>query len=71
MVETLLTPAMLTKILACHVTADDVMSSSLVDMIKKDGGAHKITTVGGCVLTAKISSKDVTLTDENGARPPS
>ena len=68
-VDTLLKPenkATLTKILTCHVVAGNVTSTALVGMIKKDGGVHKVTTVGGCVLTAKMSGKDVTLTDENG-----
>jgi uncharacterized surface protein with fasciclin (FAS1) repeats len=68
-VETLLKPenkATLVKILTCHVVAADAMASTVAGMIKDDGGAHKITTVGGCVLTAKMSGKDITLTDENG-----
>jgi len=35
-------------------------------MIKADGGDHKVTTVGGCVLDAKMSGQNITLTDENG-----
>lgn len=68
-VETLLKPenkAVLTKVLTCHVVAGDVSSAALAGMIRKDGGEHKITTLGGCVLTARMSGKDITLTDENG-----
>jgi hypothetical protein len=40
-----------------------VVSTSLANMIRKEGGAHRITAVGGYVLTAKTSGEDVTLTD--------
>ncbi len=68
-VDTLLKPenrAMLVKVLTCHVVAGDVMSRALAGMIKGDMGEHKITTVGGCVLTAKMSGDRITLSDENG-----
>jgi uncharacterized surface protein with fasciclin (FAS1) repeats len=68
-VDMLLKPenkATLVKILTCHVVAGDVMAATVEGMIKSDGGAHKITTLGGCVLTAKMVGNDLTLTDENG-----
>lgn len=59
---------MLAKVLTCHVVAADVMSPAIGKMIADDGGAHPVTTVGGCVLTAAIRDSDnaLTLTDENG-----
>jgi uncharacterized surface protein with fasciclin (FAS1) repeats len=69
-VQTLLKPenkATLTKILECHVVAGDVTAPELIGMIKKDGGAAKLKTLGGCVLTAKLAGSAVTLTDENGS----
>jgi uncharacterized surface protein with fasciclin (FAS1) repeats len=68
-VDTLLKPenkAKLTKILTCHVVAADAMASAIKKMIKDDGGAHKIKTVGGCMLTAKMDGDKITLTDEKG-----
>jgi uncharacterized surface protein with fasciclin (FAS1) repeats len=68
-VETLLKPenkAQLTKILTCHVVAADAMSKAISKMIKDDGGMHKITTVGGCVLTATKKGKKIMLKDEAG-----
>ena len=68
-VETLLKPenkAKLTKILTCHVVAADAMSATIKKMIKEDGGAHKVKTVGGCVLTVKNAGGKITITDEKG-----
>ena len=68
-VDTLLKPenkATLTKILTCHVVAGKVMAKAVMAMVKADGGAHKVTTVGGCVLTLKLNGKKVTVTDEKG-----
>ncbi len=69
-VETLLKPenkATLTKILTCHVLPTEALSGAIVGMIADDGGAHKVTTLGGCVVTARLDGGKVTLTDENGA----
>ena len=69
-VDTLLKPenkATLVKILTCHVVAADAMSAAIAGMIKADGGDHKVKTVGGCVLDAKMSGQSITLTDENGS----
>lgn len=58
---------MLAKVLTCHVVAADAMSPAIGKMIKDDGGAHEIETVGGCMITAKIGDNDaLMLTDENG-----
>jgi uncharacterized surface protein with fasciclin (FAS1) repeats len=68
-VDTLLKPenkAKLTKILTCHVVGANAMSTAISGMIKDDKGAHKVTTLGGCVLTAKMMGDKITLTDENG-----
>jgi uncharacterized surface protein with fasciclin (FAS1) repeats len=56
----------LVKILTCHVVAAKAMSSEVAKMVKDDGGAHKVKTVGGCELTLKDKGGKVTVTDENG-----
>ena len=68
-VDTLLKPenkATLTKILTCHVVAGNVMAKAVMAMVKDDGGSHSVKTVGGCMLTFKVSGKKVTVTDESG-----
>ncbi len=69
-VETLLKPenkATLAKILTCHVVAANAMSDAIGKMIADDNGTHPVKTVGGCILQAKMSGKEITLTDENGS----
>ena len=56
----------LTKILTCHVVGAKAMSADVAKMVKDDGGAHKVKTVGGCELTLKDNGGKVTVTDENG-----
>ena len=58
--------ATLTKILTCHVVSGKVMAKAVMGMVKDDGGAHSVKTVGGCTLTFKIKGKKVTVTDETG-----
>jgi uncharacterized surface protein with fasciclin (FAS1) repeats len=68
-VDTLLKPEnkdKLVKILTCHVVAAKAMSADVMKMVKDDGGAHKVKTVGGCELTLKDTGGKVTVTDENG-----
>ena len=68
-VETLLKPenkAKLTKILTGHVVAANAMSGAIGKMIKDDGGAHKVKTVGGCVLTVKMNGNKLQIVDEKG-----
>jgi uncharacterized surface protein with fasciclin (FAS1) repeats len=68
-VETLLKPenkATLVKILTCHVIPAKALSSAIKKMVKDDGGSHKVTTVGGCVLTLSLKGSKVRITDENG-----
>jgi uncharacterized surface protein with fasciclin (FAS1) repeats len=56
----------LTKILTYHVVATKALGETVAKMIKDDGGAHKIKTVSGDMLTAKMDGKNITLTDESG-----
>lgn len=68
-VETLLKPEnkdMLVKILTCHVIAGNAMSADIMGMVEADGGAHKVTTVGGCEFTIKSTDGKVTITDGQG-----
>ncbi len=68
-VDTLLKPenkAQLTKVLTCHVVAADAMAAAIGKMIKDEGGMHKVKTVGGCMLTAKMSGDKLQLVDEKG-----
>ena len=68
-VDTLVKPenkATLTKILTCHVVAANAMSTAINKMIKDDGGAHKVKTVGGCMLTVKNVGGKIEITDEKG-----
>ena len=68
-VETLLKPEnkdMLVKILTCHVMAGNAMSADIMGMVEADGGAHKVTTVGGCEFTIKSTDGKVTITDGQG-----
>ena len=43
------------------------MSDAIGKMIADDKGTHPVKTVGGCILQAKMSGKEITLTDENGS----
>ena len=68
-VENLVKPenkATLTKILTCHVVSANAMSGAINKMIKDDGGAHKVKTVGGCMLTVKNVGGKIQITDEKG-----
>ncbi|TIP82963.1 MAG: fasciclin domain-containing protein [Mesorhizobium sp.] len=56
----------LVKILTCHVIGAKAMAADVARMVKDDGGAHKVKTVGGCELTLKTDGGKVTATDENG-----
>jgi uncharacterized surface protein with fasciclin (FAS1) repeats len=70
-VETLLKPenkATLVKILTCHVIAGNVMAKDVMSMVKADGGAHTVTTVGGCKVTFTTSGGKVYVTDEKGGK---
>ena len=68
-VDTLLKPEnkdMLVKILTCHVVGAEAFSKDIMKMVDDDKGEHKITTVGGCVWTAKYEGDKITIWDENG-----
>jgi uncharacterized surface protein with fasciclin (FAS1) repeats len=68
-VDTLLKPEnkdKLAAILTYHVVATKALSDTVAKMIKDDGGAHKIKTVAGGMLTAKMGDGTITLTDESG-----
>ncbi|MBI3435457.1 MAG: fasciclin domain-containing protein [Proteobacteria bacterium] len=68
-VETLLKPenkAQLTKILTCHVVPAKAMASAIKAMIKDDGGAHPVKTVGGCTFTAKMMGDKIVIEDGKG-----
>ena len=68
-VETLLKPEnkdMLVKILTCHVLAADAMSDAIQGMVEADGGAHKVTTVGGCEFTVKSADGKIMIEDGQG-----
>jgi uncharacterized surface protein with fasciclin (FAS1) repeats len=68
-VETLLKPenkATLVKILTCHVIPAKALSSAIKKMVKDDGGAHVVETVGGCKLKLSLKGNKVRITDENG-----
>lgn len=68
-VQSLLRPenkAQLTKILTCHVVSANALSDAINKMIVDDNGAHPVTTVGGCVYTAKRMGDDIVLVDGQG-----
>ncbi|MEI4470132.1 fasciclin domain-containing protein [Frigidibacter sp. MR17.24] len=68
-VETLLKPEnkdQLVKILTCHVVAADAMAADIGKMIKDDGGAHEIKTVGGCAFTASMQGDKLMIEDGKG-----
>ena len=67
-VDTLLLPEnkeMLTKVLTCHVVADELFSSEIADLLA-NGGVARMTTVGGCEIEARLVGGGVELTDEMG-----
>jgi uncharacterized surface protein with fasciclin (FAS1) repeats len=68
-VEALLKPEnkdQLVKILTCHVVAAKALSEAIGQMVADDGGAHVVTTVGGCEVTAMSKDGMVMLKDGQG-----
>jgi uncharacterized surface protein with fasciclin (FAS1) repeats len=68
-VDTLLKPEnkdKLAKILTYHVVATKALGEAVAQMIKDDGGSHKLKTVSGGTLVAKMAGSTITLTDESG-----
>lgn len=57
---------MLTSILLYHVVAADAMSDAIKQMVRDDGGAHPVKTVGGGMLTVKTEGGDIYLYDAAG-----
>jgi uncharacterized surface protein with fasciclin (FAS1) repeats len=56
----------LTKVLTYHVVPAKAMAKDVMDMVKADGGMHKVKTVAGAELTLKVDGDKVTVTDESG-----
>ncbi|HEX8580043.1 MAG TPA: fasciclin domain-containing protein [Allosphingosinicella sp.] len=68
-VQTLLRPenkAMLQGILAYHVVPGRLTASDLMSRIRAGGGSASLTTVQGGTLTAKMSGRNIVLTDAKG-----
>jgi uncharacterized surface protein with fasciclin (FAS1) repeats len=57
----------LVKVLTCHVIPAKALSSAIKKMVKDDGGAHMVKTVGGCMLKLSMKGSKVIITDETGA----
>jgi uncharacterized surface protein with fasciclin (FAS1) repeats len=45
--------------------ADELFSSEIAELLA-NGGVARITTVGGCVISARLANGGVELTDEAG-----
>lgn len=58
--------APLTSILTYHVVAGKMTSNDIAKAIKAGGGTATLNTVAGGTLTAKMSGKNVVLTDAKG-----
>lgn len=68
-VETILkteNKATLTSVLTYHVVAGKINSSSLMELIKKNGGKYTAATVQGGELTFMMKGKKIMLHDEKG-----
>ena len=70
-VEDLLKPEnrdMLVQVLTCHVVPTRALWGDINGMIRADGGAHTVTTVGGCQFTVRNESGVITIEDGQGNR---
>lgn len=56
----------LTELLKYHVVEDEVTAEELSRLIEDGEGEHKITTMAGAELTAKMEGDQIMLTDEAG-----
>lgn len=68
-VDTLLKPEnkdQLVKILTCHVVAANALSADISKMVADDGGAHTVSTVGGCDFTIMTEGGKVMIKDGMG-----
>lgn len=58
--------AKLASILTYHVVSSKVLSGAVAKLIQQGGGETSIATVAGGRITARLSGKTITLTDEKG-----
>ena len=71
MVETALKPenrALLTSVLTYHVVPGRMSAADLMSAIRAGGGTARLTTVNGAALTARVSGRNIVLTDARGGR---
>ncbi len=68
-VETLLKPenkAMLQSVLTYHVVPGKLTAADLMSRIRAGGGSARLTTAQGGMLTARMSGRNIVLTDAKG-----
>jgi uncharacterized surface protein with fasciclin (FAS1) repeats len=68
-VQTLLRPenkSMLTSVLTYHVVSGKMTAANLMSAIRAGGGSAKLKTVQGGMLTARMSGRNIVLTDAKG-----
>jgi uncharacterized surface protein with fasciclin (FAS1) repeats len=68
-VQTLLRPenkAMLTSVLTYHVVPGKMTAANLMSAIRAGGGSARLTTAQGGTLTARMSGRNIVLTDAKG-----
>jgi uncharacterized surface protein with fasciclin (FAS1) repeats len=68
-VATLLRPenkAMLQSVLTYHVVPGSMTAANLMSAIRAGGGSARLTTVQGGTLTARMSGRNIVLTDAKG-----
>ena len=68
-VQTLLRPenkAMLQSVLTYHVGPGRMTAANLMSAIRAGGGSARLTTVQGGTLTARMSGRNIVLTDAKG-----
>ena len=68
-VQTLLKPenkAMLQSVLTYHVVPGKMTAADLMSRIRAGGGTARLTTVQGGTLTARMSGRNIVLTDAKG-----
>ncbi|MCA2014276.1 fasciclin domain-containing protein [Pararhodobacter sp. CCB-MM2] len=59
---------MLVQVLTCHVVPTRALWGDINGMVRADGGAHTVTTVGGCQFTARNEGGVITIEDGQGNR---
>jgi uncharacterized surface protein with fasciclin (FAS1) repeats len=68
-VQTLLRPenkAMLTSVLTYHVVPGKMTAANLMSAIRAGGGSARLKTAQGGMLTARMSGRNIVLTDAKG-----